>query len=69
MPSRCAECGGEFFPQDTRLDCLRGLPCEAPGVAHGRRRAGKQADEAGADRNADLGDVTITVQPAHRDAA
>jgi hypothetical protein len=22
-----------------------------------------------ADRNADLGDVTITVQPAHRDAA
>jgi len=69
MPSRCAECGGEFFPQDTRLDCLRGLPCGAPGVAHGRRGRERMPMKRAADRNADLGDVTITVQPAHRHAA
>ncbi len=69
MPSSCAQCGAEFFPQDTGwtacADCLAGHLEWLMGVGGRERMPMKRA----ADRNADLGDVTITVQPAHRDAA
>jgi hypothetical protein len=69
MPSSCAECGAEFFPQDTGwaacADCLAGHLEWLLGVRGRERMPMKRA----ADRSADLGDVTITVQPAHRDAA
>ena len=69
MPSSCAQCGAEFFPQDTVwtacADCLAAHLELLMGVGRRERMPMKRA----AGRNADLGDVTITVQPAHRDAA
>jgi len=69
MPSSCAECGAELFPQDTGsaacADCLAGHLEWLLGVRGRERMPMKRA----AGRSADLGDVTITVQPAHRDAA
>ena len=69
MPSSCAQCGAEFFAQETGwtacADCLARHLEWLMGVGGRERMPMKRA----VDRNADLGDVTITVQPAHRDAA
>jgi len=69
MPSSCAQCGAEFFPEDTGwtacADCLTGHPERLMGIGGRERMPMKRV----ADRTDDLEDVMITVQPAHRDAA
>ena len=69
MPSSCANAAPSSSLRTPAglacADCLAGHLEWLMGVGGRERMPMKRA----ADRNADLGDVTITVQPAHRDAA